>query len=95
LGLVGSLTRGIVSALNREIRGMAGRPIRGLIQTDASVSPGNSGCPLLDRAGRLIGMVTMTYMGKEGNAGPSFAIPVNSIKKIVSPMIENSRLILP
>lgn len=95
LGLVGTLTRGIVSALNREIRGMAGVPIRGLIQTDASVHPGNSGCPLLDRAGRLIGMVTMTYIGKEGSAGPSFAIPINSIKKIVSPVIENSGQIIP
>jgi S1-C subfamily serine protease len=76
-GLDYTLTTGVVSALNREIQSPAGRTIQGVIQTDAAINPGNSGGPLLDSAGRLIGMTTSIYSPSGASAGLGFAVPVD------------------
>src|SRR5262249_52765557 len=74
-GLDQTLTTGIISALNREIESVTQRPIRGVIQTDAAINPGNSGGPLLDSAGRLIGVNTAIYSPSGASAGIGFAVP--------------------
>ncbi|EPX86273.1 Trypsin-like serine protease, typically periplasmic [Rubellimicrobium thermophilum DSM 16684] len=78
-GLDWTLTTGIVSALERELPGRDGVPIRGLIQTDAAINPGNSGGPLLDGAGRVIGVNTAIYSPSGGSAGIGFAIPAATV----------------
>jgi S1-C subfamily serine protease len=89
-GLDHTLTTGVISALEREISSVTGLPIRGVIQIDAAINPGNSGGPLLDSAGRLIGMNTAIAnpvseaAGIQGwNVGIGFAIPVDTINQIV------------
>lgn len=94
-GLDQTLTTGIVSALNREIESVTRRPIRGAIQTDAAINPGNSGGPLLDSAGRLIGINTAIYSPSGGSAGIGFAIPVDEVNRIVPRLIRDGRLIRP
>merc|ERR1711998_356591 len=80
---------GVVSALGREGMGVGNRPIKGCVQTDAAINPGNSGGPLLDSRGRLIGVNTMIYApnGAGGNVGIGFAIPVDTVKRVVSQII--------
>jgi S1-C subfamily serine protease len=78
-GLDQTLTLGIVSALNREIESFNGRTIRGVVQTDAAINPGNSGGPLLDSAGRLIGVNTQIASPSGASAGIGFAIPVDEV----------------
>jgi S1-C subfamily serine protease len=86
-GLDSTLTTGVVSALGREISSPSGRRIRNVIQTDAAINPGNSGGPLLDSAGRLIG-INSAIIGPAGaNAGIGFAVPVNTVKKVVPELI--------
>jgi len=89
-GLDWTLTQGIVSALGRDIDGAGGRPIRDCIQTDAAINPGNSGGPLLDSAGRLIGVNTMIFSpgGLGANVGIGFAVPVDTVKRVVRQIIE-------
>jgi len=94
-GLDQTLTTGIVSALNREIESVTRRPIRGAIQTDAAINPGNSGGPLLDSAGRLIGINTAIYSPSGASAGIGFAIPVDEVNRIVPRLIRDGRLIRP
>lgn len=94
-GLDQTLTTGIVSALNREIESVTRRPIRGAIQTDAAINPGNSGGPLLDSAGRLIGINTAIYSPSGASAGIGFAIPVDEVNRIVPKLIRDGRLIRP
>jgi S1-C subfamily serine protease len=90
-GLDSTLTTGIVSALGREISSPNGRRIRDVIQTDAAINPGNSGGPLLDSAGRLIG-INSAIIGPSGaNAGIGFAVPVNTVKKVVPELIKYGR----
>ncbi len=86
-GLDRTLTVGVVSALNRQIRSMTGRPIRGVIQTDAAINPGNSGGPLLDSAGRLIGINTAIFSPSRASAGIGFAVPVDTIYRVVPQLI--------
>jgi S1-C subfamily serine protease len=86
-----SLTTGIVSALGRELPGEAGVAIRGLIQTDAAINPGNSGGPLLDSAGRLIGVNTAIYSPTGGSAGIGFAVPVDTVNRVVPQLIATGR----
>ena len=86
-GLDQTLTTGIVSALGREIQSAAGVPIRDVIQTDAAINPGNSGGPLLDSAGRLIGINTAIYSPSGAYAGIGFAIPVHSVAWVVPDLI--------
>jgi S1-C subfamily serine protease len=90
-GLDHTLTTGIISGLGREILSVTDRPIQNVIQTDAAINPGNSGGPLLDSAGRLIGMNTAIYTpgnrGEGFNVGVGFAVPVDTINKIVPSLI--------
>ena len=91
-GLDQTLTRGIVSALNREIESVTRRSIRGVIQTDAAINPGNSGGPLLDSAGRLIGVNTAIYSTSGASAGIGFASPVDEVNRIVPLLIRDGRI---
>ena len=94
-GLDQTLTTGIVSALDREIQSVTQRSIRGVIQTDAAINPGNSGGPLLDSAGRLIGVNTAIYSPSGASAGIGFAIPVDEVNRIVPRLIRDGRFIRP
>lgn len=94
-GLDQTLTLGIVSALNREIESVTRRTIKGAIQTDAAINPGNSGGPLLDSAGRLIGVNTSIYSPSGASAGIGFAIPVDEVNRIVPSLIRDGRLVRP
>src|SRR5262245_15698715 len=86
-----TFTHGIVSALNREIQSVTDRPITGVIQTDASLNPGNSGGPLLDREGRLIGVNTAITSPSGGNVGIGYAIPVDTVNQVVTQLIRSGR----
>ncbi len=90
-----TITSGIISALDREINAITGRNIRGVIQTDAAINPGNSGGPLLDSAGRLIGVNTAIYSPSGGYAGIGFAVPVDTVNSIVPQIIQHGRVIEP
>ena len=88
-GLEQTFTTGIVSATGRMIAADDGTPIEGVIQTDAAINPGNSGGPLLDSAGRLIGVNT-AIAGESGtNAGVGFAIPVDTVNEFVPALIRD------
>jgi S1-C subfamily serine protease len=87
-----TLTTGIVSALGREIESPDGIPIRDVIQTDAAINPGNSGGPLLDSAGRLIGVNTAIVSPSGGYAGVGFAIPVDTVNWVVPQLIAYGRV---
>ncbi|MEL6346144.1 MAG: trypsin-like peptidase domain-containing protein [Myxococcota bacterium] len=91
-GLDHTLTSGVVSATDREVKGFSGLPIKGMVQTDASINPGNSGGPLLNSRGELIGMNTMIFSQSGGSAGIGFAVPVNTIRRIVPQLIDNGRV---
>ena len=80
-GLDQTLTTGVISAVGREIESVTKRPIKNVIQTDAAINPGNSGGPLLDSAGRLIGMNTAIYSPSGVSSGIGFAIPVDEINR--------------
>src|SRR5882757_6242838 len=82
-GLSGTMTRGIISAI-RSIRGPNNSPIEDAIQTDAAVNPGNSGGPLLNSRGEVIGITTLiANNGVEQSAGIGFAIPINTAKAVL------------
>ncbi|MGZ8384263.1 MAG: S1C family serine protease, partial [Nitrospira sp.] len=80
-GLDHTLTTGVVSALGRTIKSMSNRTIEGVIQTDAAINPGNSGGPLLDSAGRLIGMNTQIVSPSGAFAGIGFAVPADTVSR--------------
>jgi S1-C subfamily serine protease len=82
-----TLTTGVISALGREINSLSGVPISDVIQTDAAINPGNSGGPLLDSAGRLIGVNTAIVSPSGGYAGIGFAIPVDTVNWVVPDLI--------
>jgi S1-C subfamily serine protease len=86
-GLDQTLTVGVISALGRELRSPAGRTIHDVIQTDAAINPGNSGGPLLDSSGRLIGVNTAIYSPSGGSAGIGFAVPVDTVRRLVPQLI--------
>lgn len=86
-GLDHTLTSGIVSALDRSLTGDSGSAIHHLVQTDAAINPGNSGGPLLDSAGRLIGVNTAIYSPSGASAGIGFAIPVDTVNRVVPEII--------
>jgi S1-C subfamily serine protease len=100
-GLDHTLTTGIISGLGRQITSISGRPIRDVIQTDAAINPGNSGGPLLDSAGRLIGMNTAIATppgvgeGQGFNVGVGFAVPVDTINKVVPGLIRSGSVVPP
>jgi S1-C subfamily serine protease len=94
-GLERTLTVGIISSLNRSLPSRTGRTMRSIIQIDAALNRGNSGGPLLDTRGHLIGMNTAIASSTGENTGVGFAIPVNTIKRVVPQLIERGRVIRP
>nr|WP_256868166.1 trypsin-like peptidase domain-containing protein [Candidatus Entotheonella palauensis] len=94
-GLDQTLTTGIISALGREINSVSGRTIPDVIQTDAAINPGNSGGPLLDSAGRLIGVNTAIYSPSGSSAGIGFAVPVDTVNRVVPQLIRHGRVVRP
>ncbi|MBI3202522.1 MAG: trypsin-like peptidase domain-containing protein [Myxococcales bacterium] len=91
-GLDHTLTTGVVSALGRTVDGAGGVSIRDMIQTDAAINPGNSGGPLLDSRGFLIGMNTMIFSKSGAWAGIGFAVPVETIRRIVPELLAKGRV---
>jgi S1-C subfamily serine protease len=94
-GLDFTLTTGIVSALGRTIQSLSSTTIFDVIQTDAAINPGNSGGPLLDSGGRLIGVNTAIYSPSGASAGIGFAVPVDTVNRIVPELIRHGRVIRP
>ncbi len=94
-GLDYTLTTGVISALDRTIQSEEGHVIEHLIQTDAAINPGNSGGPLLDSAGRVIGMNTAIFSPSGSFAGIGFAVPVDTVNRIVPDLIAHGRYIRP
>ena len=90
-GLDWTLTTGIVSALDRALPTDEGGVIAHLIQTDAAINPGNSGGPLLDSAGRLIGVNTAIFSPSGASAGVGFAVPVDTVNRVVPQLIAKGR----
>ncbi len=90
-GLDHTLTTGVISALDRSIDNDAGGSIDHLIQTDAAINPGNSGGPLLDSAGRLIGINTAIYSPSGAYAGIGFAVPVDTVNRVIPVLIAKGR----
>ncbi|MBK9062473.1 MAG: trypsin-like peptidase domain-containing protein [Acidobacteria bacterium] len=94
-GLDETLTTGIVSALGRTIEAVTGRKIQNVVQTDAAINPGNSGGPLLDSAGRLIGVNTQIASPSGASAGIGFAVPADTVNEVVPQLIAHGRVIRP
>ena len=94
-GLERTLTLGIVSSLNRTLPSRTGRTIKSIIQIDAAINPGNSVGPLLDSQGRLIGLNTAIASKTGQSAGVGFAIPVNTVARVVPQLIERGQVIRP
>lgn len=94
-GLTRTLTTGVVSALDRELPTKTGSEITGVIQTDAAINPGNSGGPLLDSAARLIGVNTAIVSGTGSYSGVGFAVPVDTVNRVVPQLIARGRPVRP
>ncbi|WIA08671.1 hypothetical protein OEZ85_008098 [Tetradesmus obliquus] len=90
-----TLTTGVISGLNRDIRSQLGSTIPGGIQTDAAINPGNSGGPLLDSSGRLIGLNTAIFTPTGTSAGVGFAIPADTVGRVVPQLIASGRVLRP
>jgi len=90
-GLERTLTTGVISSLGRIIEGEDGRPLGEMIQTDAAINPGNSGGPLLDSQGRVIGVNTAIKSPSGGSVGIGFAVPVDTVKRVVPALIQDGR----
>ncbi|MBF2055182.1 MAG: trypsin-like peptidase domain-containing protein [Candidatus Sericytochromatia bacterium] len=91
-GLGQTITTGVVSSLNRDIQAENNRVMSGLIQTDAAINRGNSGGPLFDSRGRVIGVNTMIYSPSGGSVGIGFAIPINTVKHFIPDLIQYGRV---
>ena len=94
-GLDHSISRGIISALGRKIQGIGGVKIHDMIQTDAAINQGNSGGPLLNSKGEVIGMNTMIFSTSGSSSGLGFAVPVDTIKRYVPQLIKHGKIIRP
>jgi S1-C subfamily serine protease len=92
-GLERTLTTGIISSLDRSIKSKNNRTIKGIIQTDAAINPGNSGGPLLNTRGQVIGMNTAILSSVGQSAGIGFAVPINTIKRVLQPLIETGHVV--
>lgn len=90
-GLDNTLSTGVVSALGREVDGVGGRKIQGCVQTDAAINPGNSGGPLMDLRGRLIGVNTAIFSPSGSSAGIGFAVPSDTVRRVVNQIIRYGR----
>ncbi|MBW7885307.1 MAG: trypsin-like peptidase domain-containing protein [Caldilineaceae bacterium] len=86
-----TLTTGVISALGRTIEGPDGRSITGVIQTDAAINRGNSGGPLLDSSGRVIGITSAIFSPTGTNAGVGFAVPVVTLTRILPDLLTLGR----
>jgi 2-alkenal reductase len=86
-----TITSGIVSALGRRLPTQDGREIADVIQTDAAINPGNSGGPLLDSAGRVIGVTTAIFSPSGAYAGVGFAVPVDTVTRVIPQLIQDGR----
>jgi 2-alkenal reductase len=91
-GLSRTLTKGIISALDRRLPTANSRVVRGVIQTDAAINPGNSGGPLLDSAGRLIGVNTAIQSATGAGSGIGFSVPVDIVNRIVPQLIRDGQV---
>jgi S1-C subfamily serine protease len=93
-GLERTLTTGVVSALQRRITAASGFAVGNVIQTDAALNPGNSGGPLIDAAGRVIGVNSQiaTREGSNGNVGIGFAVPINTAKRVLPELVASGRV---
>lgn len=91
-GLDQTLTTGVISGLGREIQSVTRKTIFDVIQTDAAINPGNSGGPLLDTAGRLIGVNTAIYSPSGAYAGIGFAVPVDTVNQVVPEIIRKGKV---
>jgi S1-C subfamily serine protease len=87
-----SVSVGIVSGLNRSMSSPSGHMMNGLVQTDAALNPGNSGGPLLDASGRVIGINTAIESPVEGSVGIGFAIPIDRLKEVLPKLLTGSRI---
>jgi S1-C subfamily serine protease len=94
-GLDNTLTTGVVSALGREIKARNERTIKNVIQMDAAINPGNSGGPLLDSMGQVIGVNTAIISPSGVSAGIGFAVPMNTVKRVVPQLIKYGKVIRP
>ena len=94
-GLDQSLTFGVISALHRRLPTSSGHQITNVIQTDAAVNPGNSGGPLLDSSGRVVGVNTAIISPSGSNAGIGFAIPMDVVNRVVPLLIRDGRVPAP
>jgi S1-C subfamily serine protease len=90
-GFEQTMTSGIVSALGRVVRQESGFSLPRLIQTDAAINPGNSGGPLLDSGSRVIGVNTLIFSRSGSNSGVGFAVPVNTVRRVVPSLIATGR----
>lgn len=91
-GLSRTLTTGVISALDRRLPTGTGREVVGVIQTDAAINPGNSGGPLIDSAGRLIGVNTAIISESGASAGIGFAVPVDVVNEVVPQLISKGKV---
>jgi serine protease Do len=87
-----TVTVGVVSAMNMNLRGQEGRVYRGMIQTDAAINAGNSGGPLVNSTGEVIGVNAVIYTPNQGSIGLGFAIPINRVKSIVAELRKNGKI---
>ncbi len=94
-GLNRTLTSGIISSVDRVVKTPSGSVMKGLIQTDAAINPGNSGGPLLDLDGRVIGINTAILSQSGESAGIGFAIPINSIRRVLPELISTGKVLRP
>lgn len=94
-GLDSTLTTGVISALGRSIQSQGNRTIFDVIQTDAAINPGNSGGPLLDSFGRLIGVNTAIFSPSGLSAGIGFAVPVDTVNRVVPQLISDGKVARP
>lgn len=94
-GLDHTFSTGVISALGRQIQSVTQRPITDMIQTDAAINPGNSGGPLLDSAGRMIGMNTAIFSPSGASVGIGFAIPIDEINHGVPQLIRHGKVVQP
>jgi S1-C subfamily serine protease len=94
-GFERTVTTGIISAVGRVLRQISGFSLPNLIQTDAAINPGNSGGPLLDSQGKVIGVNTIIFTQNGFSSGVGFAVPVNTVKRVVPELIENGHFAHP
>ncbi|KAL6763834.1 trypsin-like cysteine/serine peptidase domain-containing protein [Haematococcus lacustris] len=90
-----TLTTGVISGLNREVKSVLGGTIPGCIQTDAAINPGNSGGPLLSSSGALLGLNTAIFTNTGTSVGVGFALPVDTVKRVVPQLIQNGKVVRP